>query len=370
MRRVNLPVALLACTLPLAACSDDPAPPSGESIVWSSTNQVQREAAVKASIGVSAAEAMTLVFLAELDSAEGRSCPTRTQSGKTVTYEGGCTGASGTRYSGRVVTDNVPSFLDLGGMPRSGAFSLRFEKFRVEGGQADGLHLSEVDGTIEQSEQAADLPFVAKIDATFTGAVAVKVNETMKCEPFEGVTSCSVTSSSEGEIVGLGYFLIIADLTHSDAQALGGDVALAGNDVLHVDFDAEQQGCAPITIQEDPAGSICLQSSDPPVEDSPVVGKGISCTNDGIEISVDVKGAADRVEVDVEDTTHTETHVLSVSDTFPDQTNYAVKLTVGQNTTLDCFGGMTVRYQLHIGGRDVCELQSNSNAGPSSLTCP
>lgn len=262
----------------------------------------QRAQAIQAAVGGAAVMPYFVVFVADIDSQDASACPAREEDGDRIEYTGGCAATDGTEYSGRMVTRNVPTFAAEGDPDK--AMSIEMDEFGVD----DVIY----DGTLHQStplpangeRYTMDLHYT--IDAA-SGALDLEQNA--DCVMHEDGARCEM-----GGFMSLpdGSFAIDGDMSLGDDPS--GWLELRGVDTLRIDFDAAANGCAPVTIDGEPAGEYCF-AEPPPAGGLEFTGGGGGCGGDGTTFSYDldawVRGDATRVTVEMIGATVTEDHDLA-----------------------------------------------------------
>lgn len=186
-------------------------------------------------------ETSEMPFQVELDLFDdGSGCPQKTPAADTTTVTTDCTRADGTQLSGMIVyknwTEDDPT----------GPVEARYTDFRMVSGADDILALN---GTV-----------------TFPTEDTMIASLTELSEGLETTTEATWRLGTDGkltadagstvELTGLG----IAEIAGSwslDLDLPAGTLSLQGADLLVVDFDHPVNGCAPMTVDGNPAGEVC-----------------------------------------------------------------------------------------------------------------
>jgi hypothetical protein len=350
-----------------AACggSDGDAPKGAASFAQAST--AQREAAIRAGLGVGPAQGFLALFMAELDHAQNPACPSRTQVGDTIVYEAsGCTGAVfGATYRGRAEATNSPFtggiFSEDSGADPTKPMELRFVDFHADRAEQKLA----LDGTLWQSSPEPEAGYTAKSHLVVDDGVAVRIDVDMSCAPAGAALRCTNDADARGEITALGDFAIAFDVAHQgedDSEATGW-LELRGEDVLRLSMSKDADGCLPYTIDGAAAGHMCPDESsqpepdpDPPVSPG-VTGLGYSCSGDVLSLEADTEPNVTALTVTVKQGAFVREVPLvrtQVGEGSEIVTTFQADLALGGDVPLDC-GALE-----HVGFRFDATLDDGS----------
>jgi hypothetical protein len=224
-----------AATVLLAGCpSDEPR----TKLALSSTTPAQRDRLVHATIGF---ENAPIVLVGLIDPMT--QCPTVVDSGTTRTVTGGCTDKEGTKFTGKIVAQNVVGARDAA---KPSVFDVQGFGFTELKAGGDDLVIN---GKLTALATAitTDLTVTNRGEGVRTAITVSEVGAGLRIEPGGTV-----------ELVGAGYVDAVGEW---DASARTGSIELRGLDVLKVDISKitrDARGdCAPVTLDGVAAGEIC-----------------------------------------------------------------------------------------------------------------
>ncbi len=258
--RSHLSTLLLATlalpALTLGACGDPPAGDDdrGDASFAAMTDEQRAEEFFRAT-GSFVNAPNNQVLEAELSNRQTADCPARQDAGEVITFSAaGCVRPDGSSFDGRLVAHNVPMFDDIYGdeltVDLTRPMVIEMETFRHGDFTFDGV-----------VEQSTPVPAEAQ---RFTQHAAFDIRTSLRTSSYAYDAEC--TRRGLG-----GPCTIEGFIDHSDrgsyaitgavdtrADAASGVLELRGADTLRVDLDATTDGCAPYTIDDQPAGRVGL----------------------------------------------------------------------------------------------------------------
>jgi hypothetical protein len=265
--RSLLLLASLPTTLPLLAGCPDAGPevipptPAPGPVSFARLAPAQREAAIRAALGLTPQRAIDVLYFAQDDHEKNASCPARAQDGDKVSYAApGCQAPSGLHYAGNATVVNSPiagdfRFLDD---PRDRQPSqIVFSDFAV----TDAAGATEIfDGRIDQSQAEPVGAYQLTTDLHLDGgALDLELDYTCDADGCSG--------SGEGALAGAGSFTIVADLRGANGEPLqAGSLELHGEDLLTVDLGDRfaRTSCYAYRVNGALAGKLCPDATPAP----------------------------------------------------------------------------------------------------------